>query len=605
MLLAAAAGSLGSEAVKDVYNVTKQAIKDLFGKEEDLLEALDDVEVKPQSNVRRETLEKKLEKVKFSQNREILEHLARLETLLIQEGLFAFTTYSGTQSGSGGLAQGPGAVAAGKKGLAVGGDINVNVYTGPSPTDSTEALKFYCRVLRNQVGHLGLRGLDKQSSDSKKFSVLLPCLVLCLVSLPSWANPIPETGMKDGLHSSERDLSSKINQYVEASSPERAQELLVDIQRMPDASVESITTILQQQPRYEVQPIGAQPRRSVRVRGQDAEYALYVPNSYTPEKSYPLILCLHGAGFSGEAYLDRWMPRLGEKYILACPSVAMGGWWTRYGEELVLNVLYDVQSQYHIDPDRIFLTGMSNGGIGAWIIGMHHADRFAGIAPMASGIDDVLYPFLENLSHTSVYVIHGAEDMVMPVQLSRDLVKEMERRGIPYIYREHHWTHPHAGGHFFPRQELPDLITWFDGQSREQLPRSVSVVRDATHLTRLYWVRIDMTDQIAAFSENLIDSRDEFITGAVYAKLHAEITASNKIVVNTNRIRRFTVFLNQDLVDFSKPVIVETNGKISFEGMVEPNIETLLQEIRHRSGTHTLFPAKLTIDVPSSVPSID
>lgn len=427
--------------------------------------------------------------------------------------------------------------------------------------------------------------------------------MLCLVTLNSWGNSLPETE-KETL-SSEPGLSSLVKEYVGTSSPEKAQKLLADIQGMPDASVELIATILQQQPRYEAQPVGPQSHRSVLVRGRDAEYALYVPRSYSPEKSYPLILCLHGAGFTGEAYLDRWTPRLGEKYILACPSMAMGMWWTRYGEELVLKVLHEVQVQYHVDPDRIFLTGMSNGGIGAWIIGMHHADRFAGIAPMAGGIDEVLYPFLENLSHTPVYVIHGAEDAIMPVQLSRELVREMERRGIPYTYREHHWTHPHAGGHFFPKQELPDLMTWFDGQTRKQLPRSVSLVRDATHLTPLYWVRIDMTDQIAAFSENLIDNRDEFIAGAIYAKLHAEIKASNKIVVSTNRIRRYTLLLNQELVDFSKPVVVETNGKVSFEGMVEPRIETLLQEVRHRPDTHNFFPAKLTIDVPSSVPSID
>jgi len=431
----------------------------------------------------------------------------------------------------------------------------------------------------------------------KKFVALFVCL-MCFVIQNGWAHPLPEHGSAKEGHSSKPNLSSLVKEYVVVSSPEKAQELLVDIQRMPDVSVESITTILQQGPRYKIQPIGVQPRRSVRVRGQEAEYALYVPTSYVPEQPYALILCLHGAGFTGAAYLDRWMPRLGEKYILACPSVTMGSWWTRFGEELVLQVLHDVQMQYHVDPDRIFLTGMSNGGIGAWIIGMHHADSFAGIAPMASGIDDVLYPFLENLAHTPVYVIHGAEDQIMPVQLSRDLVKEMERRGIPYHYQEHTWTHPHAGGHFFPKQELPDLITWFDGQKRNQLPRSVSLVRDATHLTPFYWVRIDMTEQIAAFSENLIDSRDEFITGGVYAKLHAEIKSSNRIVVSTNRIRRYTVFLNQDLVDFSKPIVVETNGNISFEGMVEPSIETLLQEVRHRSNTHILFPAKLTIDVP-------
>lgn len=432
----------------------------------------------------------------------------------------------------------------------------------------------------------------------KKFIVLLSGLMVTVLALASLAYSIPAMEKSEALESSGRSLTSLVNAYVEEDSPEKANELLADIQKMPEATVESVSEILQQPTPYEAQPVGAQPRRPLRVRGVDTEYALYVPPSYSPEQPMALILCLHGAGFTGEAYLDRWVPRLGEQYILACPSVTMGSWWTRYGEDLALKVLQEVQKDYHIDPDRIFLTGMSNGGIGTWIIGMHHADRFAGIAPMASGIDDVLFPFVENLVHTPVYVIHGAADQVMPVQLSRDLVKEMERRGIPYQYQEHTWTHPHAGGHFFPRQALPELMKWFDAQQREPLPRTVSLVRDATHLTPFSWVRIDMTDQIAAFTENLIDSRDEFITGGVYAKLHAQVTAPNKIVVSTNRIRRFTLFLNQDLVDFSKPIIVETNEKVSYEGMVEPRIDTLLQEVRHRADTHTLFPVKLTIDVP-------
>lgn len=433
----------------------------------------------------------------------------------------------------------------------------------------------------------------------KNFIVFFSGLMVTLVALPIFAHSPPEMEKSAVFESSGSSLSSLVKAYVEEDSPEKANELLADIQHMPEANVESISNILQQPTRYEAQPVGAQPRRSLRVRGVDAEYALYVPPSYSPEQPMAFILCLHGAGFTGEAYLDRWIPRLGEKYILACPSVTMGSWWTRYGEDLALKVLQGVQKAYHIDPDRIFLTGMSNGGIGTWIIGMHHADRFAGIAPMASGIDDVLFPFVENLVHTPVYVIHGAADQVMPVQLSRDLVKEMERRGIPYQYQEHTWTHPQAGGHFFPRQALPELMTWFDAQQREPLPRTISLVRDATHLTPFSWVRIDMTDQIAAFTENLIDSRDEFITGGVYAKLHAQVTASNKIVVSTNRIGRYTLFLNQDLVDLTKPIIIETNGRISFEEMVEPSIETLLKEVRHRSDTHTLFPVKLTIDVPS------
>lgn len=116
-LLAAAAGALGSEAVKDLYEAAKQRIKDVFGQEEDLLEALEDVEAKPQSGLKQKTLQGQLENVDISQNQELLEILAKLEPLLRKKGLYSSTTYSGTQRGSGGMAQGKKNLVAGKGGV--------------------------------------------------------------------------------------------------------------------------------------------------------------------------------------------------------------------------------------------------------------------------------------------------------------------------------------------------------------------------------------------------------------------------------------------------------------------------------------------------------
>ncbi len=392
-------------------------------------------------------------------------------------------------------------------------------------------------------------------------------------------------------------LVSLVRDYLQGRSSASSQVPLQAILQHPDANLQTVEAAIRQAPHYSKAPVGAQPQRSVELRGQEVPLALYVPPSYTPERAYPLILCLHGAGFTGEAYLDRWVPRLEDHYILACPTIPTGAWWTRFAEDLILEILKDVSQEYHVDPDRMFLTGMSNGGIGAWIIGMHHADLFAGIAPMASGLDDVMFPFVENLVNTPVYVIHGEHDQVMPIRLSRDLVQEMKRHGVPHQYRKHQWTHPHAGGHFFPRQELPALISWLDRQHRVSLPTKISMVRDATHLMSSSWGRIDATDHIAEFSENLVDKRDRLIAGAIYAKLHAEIVGPNTIEVTTLRVRQYTLFFNKELVDFSQPIVVRTNGVQSFEGLVKPSIEVLLQEARQRLNSHDLYSAKLTIDV--------
>jgi hypothetical protein len=217
---------------------------------------------------------------------------------------------------------------------------------------------------------------------------------------------------------------------------------------------------------------------------------------------------------------------------------------------------------------------------------------------MASGIDDVLFPFLENLRTTPVYIIHGSQDQVMPVELSRKLVGELKNMGYPFIYREHDRTHPMAGGHFFPREELPDLVKWFDSQRRNAAPKALTVVRDASHLLPFGWVRIDATDQIASFSEDLVDKRDESIRRRSYARLTARITAPNQIEIQTDRVRQYTLFLNEDLIDLSKPVVITTNGMPSFEGMVTPQTETLLRQTRLRQDPRQLFPAHLTLSVP-------
>jgi hypothetical protein len=275
----------------------------------------------------------------------------------------------------------------------------------------------------------------------------------------------------------------------------------------------------------------------------------------------------------------------------------MGAWFTRGAEELVLATIRSVQRRYHIDPDRIFLTGMSNGGIGAWVIGMHDAPLFAGIAPMASGLDNVLMPFLANLRSTPIYIIHGAKDQVMPVELSRTITKELTRLGYPYVYREHDREHPMAGGHYFPREELPELITWLNAQRRNPLPTSVTVVREASHFQPFGWVRIDATDAIAAFSEDLVSKRDDLIKRQEYARLDVSIVAPNRIEVRTNRVQRYSLFLNEQLIDYSKPLSVLTNGQVSFEGLVTPSLETLLRQTRLRQDSRQLFPAHLTIQV--------
>ena len=419
-----------------------------------------------------------------------------------------------------------------------------------------------------------------------------------MFSLLGWCNAGSVLAQTEG--GAER-LPALVFQYLDSTDSDEAEELLRAIQQHPDASIERVIRIIETERSYDSQPIGTLPGERISLRGQSYALALSVPLTYQPSKGYALIVCLHGAGFSGDAYLERWQARLGEDYILACPTYPAGAWFTRRAEEVAIATIRHVTHRYHVDPDRIFLTGMSNGGIGAWLIGMHHAPLFAGLVPMASGLDDVLMPFLANLRNTPVYIIHGAKDQVMPVALSRSIARELTALGYPHVYREHQGEHPVAGGHYFPREELPALMTWLDGQRRNPLPAKLTVVREASRFQAFGWVRLDVTDPIAAFSDDLVDKRDERITQREYARLEAAIVSSNRIEVKTERIQRYSLFLNDRMIDPAKPVTIVTNGKVSFEGTLTASLETLLRQARLRQDPRQLFPFHVAIAVPKSV----
>jgi hypothetical protein len=169
------------------------------------------------------------------------------------------------------------------------------------------------------------------------------------------------------------------------------------------------------------------------------------------------------------------------------------------------------------------------------------------------------------------------------------------------VYREHEREHPMAGGHYFPKEELTDLVAWFNRHSREPLPKRLTVVRDGSHFQPFNWVRLDSTDPIAAFSDDLVDKRDERIKHRVYAKLDASIREGNRIEVQTDHVRRYSLFVNETLIDPSKPLTVITNGKVSFAGIVTPSLETLLRQARLRQDPERLF----TIHLPMTVPTPD
>ena len=128
------------------------------------------------------------------------------------------------------------------------------------------------------------------------FSLIIP-------SLESLAEAPPSTQAPVGI----------VWEYLFTDDAEQAGLLLPQILNRYDGHSDALNQAVRSGPPKTDQPVGALPDERIVLRDRPYRYSLYVPLSYRPTESYALIVCLHGAGFSGEAYLERWQPRLGER----------------------------------------------------------------------------------------------------------------------------------------------------------------------------------------------------------------------------------------------------------------------------------------------------
>jgi predicted peptidase len=195
-------------------------------------------------------------------------------------------------------------------------------------------------------------------------------------------------------------------------------------------------------------------------------YLLYLPDGYGKEdKAWPLLLFLHGAGETGNdlsMVKKHGPPKLidaGKSYpfIVVSPQASRRGW-----DAATLSALVDdVATNYKVDKDRLYVTGLSMGGFGTWALAAAYPDKFAAIAPICGGGDPVSAKKLKDLP---IWVFHGAKDSVVPVKSSETMVQALKDAGAENVkftvYPEANhdsWTETYNN---------PELYEWFLKQKR-------------------------------------------------------------------------------------------------------------------------------------------
>ncbi len=186
-------------------------------------------------------------------------------------------------------------------------------------------------------------------------------------------------------------------------------------------------------------------QKDLKVPGLDQPEAFFhawVPEGYTPDKAWPLVVVLHG-GPGGRAIDMASVFAMGfaskgaiSVYPQALKPVLLE--WN-YPHEMVyvVRIVMQAAKLYHVDPARIYLVGHSMGGGGAWAQGAVLRDVWAGIAPISGWYGANPVPKDEWLAGMPIYCLHGDADQSVPVQRSRLAAEAMKKVGNRmFVYRE-------------------------------------------------------------------------------------------------------------------------------------------------------------------------
>jgi len=179
----------------------------------------------------------------------------------------------------------------------------------------------------------------------------------------------------------------------------------------------------------------------VQANGKTMPYVVYVPRNYTPEKQWPVILFLHGAGEVGTDGFRQVLVGIGQQLmvnpkrfpcLVVMSQLPSGAAWSGSWNDLALQALEAVVEKYGGDRNRLYLTGLSLGGNGTWTIVSKHPELFAAAMPIAGWVDNpvTVAPALQSLP---LWVFHGSADPIVSPVSDRNLVKLITAEGNPNI----------------------------------------------------------------------------------------------------------------------------------------------------------------------------
>lgn len=221
------------------------------------------------------------------------------------------------------------------------------------------------------------------------------------------------------------------------------------------------------------------------VRDYGTRYMVYLPENYSSDaqKNWPVIVFLHGRGEWGNDFAHVKKRGLAQylneghhlpAIVLIPQSPQNQAWHPLY----VNAVMEDAANHYRFDLTRVYLTGLSMGGMGSWSTAIAYPHRFAALAPIAGSLlndaaadslgndlapADQLLPVLQRIKHLPTWVFHGDRDSLVPTELGqRAFTLFKQAGGAPKLTLYPMTDHDSWSPTYF---DNPDFFPWLLAQT--------------------------------------------------------------------------------------------------------------------------------------------
>jgi poly(3-hydroxybutyrate) depolymerase len=272
-------------------------------------------------------------------------------------------------------------------------------------------------------------------------------------------------------------------------------------------------------------------------------YSLDVPAGYDPKKAYQVRVQLHGGvgrpapGLRGDGSIGALA---GAEQIYVLPQAWAGAeWWASAQDENLPAILDHVKRTYNVDENRVVVSGVSDGGTGAFYVAMRDTTPYASFLPLNGfilvlrngdlGIAGALFP--HNLTNKPVFSVNGGRDPLYPAARVEPVMAGFARGGLTHVYR----PQPEAGHNtaWWPTVK-DDFEAFVREHPRVPHPARLTWQTDSTTArNRAHWLVIDRLaprregDPLPDINDVVTGTEPSFGTRTAGMRVTEVVTGSN------------------------------------------------------------------------------